>query len=331
MPEISVVLPVFNAERTIKRALQSILEQSLKDIEVIVVNDGSTDGTSNVLRSVNDSRVQCLQTPHQGVAMAMNDGVSIAQAPLIARMDSDDVSHPDRLKHQMSFLNQHDVDVVGCQVRIVDQAGATVESMARYQNWINEETLTEQEITAYRFVELPIVNPTILARRAYFELKCLDSKLPEDYDLMLRAAEKGFRFGKVPKVLFDWIDSHDRLTRNDNRYSIDAFMNCRRHHLLGGPLREQRQVKFWGVGKTGKPWIRWLQEQGVDIEQAIEVSPRKIGQTVHGVVVEPPDALSNFDGTVIVIAVGASGARPLIRQHLLQHGYRPGIEAWFVA
>ena len=331
MPEISVVLPVYNAQASIERAVRSMLEQTLWDIEIIVIDDGSTDQTAAIVNSIQDSRIRYFKKPHRGVALTMNDGVAVARSPLIARMDADDFSHRSRLESQRKYLETHDVDAVGCQVRIIDTDGSTVESMSRYQTWINNETLCGEDILALRFVELPVVNPTILARRQYFELECRDSSFPEDYDLMLRAAAAGFRFGKVPQKLFDWIDSRGRLTRSDQRYSVDAFMNCRRHHLLDGPLQHVRRVKLWGVGQTGKPWMRWLQDHNIEIEQAIEVSPRKIGQTVHGVLVEHPVQLGDHDGIPIIVAVGASGARALIKEHLSQRGYRTGVEAWFVA
>jgi hypothetical protein len=203
--------------------------------------------------------------------------------------------------------------------------------MRRYERWINVETLKSEQIAALRFVELPLVNPTILARRCYFELGCRDCDLPEDYDLMLRASAAGMRFGKVPEVLFDWSDGPGRLTRTDPRYSAEAFMRCRRMHLLAGPLHGVGAVDLWGVGKTGKPWLRWLQAEGIAVRRAYEVSVRKVGVRIHGVPVAHPDEMPTADGTPLVIAVGAEGARELILPHIASRGYAAGRDAWFVA
>lgn len=331
MPEVSVVLPAYNAEHTIERAARSILDQTLRDLELIVVNDGSTDDTSAIVRSLNDSRVRLIETSHQGVAEAANVGTKNATAPIIARMDADDYSHPQRLERQLAMLIEQGLDAVGCQVRIADQAGNDVESMHRYERWINVETITNQQISALRFVELPIVNPTILARREYFELGCQNNAFPEDYDLMLRAAAAGMRFGKVAEVLFDWIDRPTRLTRTDSRFTTDAFMQCRRHQLLNGPLADVRQVDLCGVGQTGKPWLRWLQSHRIDVRQAFDVNPRKIGKSIHGVHVRSPEDMPTADGTPLVIAVGAAGARQLIASDVTESGYVIGEDAWFVA
>jgi glycosyltransferase involved in cell wall biosynthesis len=331
MPDVSVVLPVFNAEQTIERAVRSILDQTLTDLELIVVDDGSTDDTALIVDHISDPRLQLIQAEHRGVAAAANTGNAVALSPLIARMDADDISHPRRLEKQHDLLLGQNFDLVGCQVRILDPSGQETETMRRYARWINEETIEPDQIVGLRFVELPLVNPTILARRSYFELQFRDDAFPEDYDLMLRAAAQGLRFGKVREVLFDWIDRPDRLTRRDARYSVDAFACCRQTHLLAGPLRNIAEVDLWGVGQTGKPWLRWLQSQGFTVRQGYDVNQRKIRTQIHGVRIAHPDSLSVADGTPLIIAVGAANAREVILPQIHSCGYVPGQDAWFVA
>jgi len=246
-------------------------------------------------------------------------------------MDADDFSYPNRLEQQLRLLKQQELDAVGCQVRIVDEVGQPAVSMHRYERWINDETMTGERIAALRFVELPLVNPTILARRRYFELGFHDDDLPEDYDLMLRAAAADMRFGKVGDVLFDWSDHPNRLTRADSRYSTSAFMRCRRMHMLAGPLRKVERVDLWGVGQTGKPWLRWLQSQNISVRRGYDVNERKVNQTIHGVPILHPSDMPTADGTPLLIAVGAAEARPLILPHVESRGYVSGVDAWFVA
>lgn len=311
-----------------------MLDQTLLNIELIVIDDGSTDETSEVAQRLcqEDSRVRLLSREHRGVCAAANAGTEVAASSVIARMDADDFSHPRRLEEQLRLLREGVLDVVGCQVRIIDEAGLPVGSLARYERWINEETLEPEAIAALRFVEFPLVNPTILARREYFELGFRDQPdLPEDYDLMLRAAAGGMRFGKVPEVLFDWHDHSDRVTRTDDRYSAEAFMNCRRQHLLAGPLKGVSTVDLWGLGQTGKPWLRWLQSEGMTVRNGYDIDERKIGGTIHGVPVSHPDQMANPDGTPLLIAVGSENARQIIQPQLLSRGYSPGHDTWFVA
>lgn len=331
MPEITVLLPAFNAEGTIAAAVQSLLNQTHSSFGVIVVDDGSTDRTANVVAEFQDSRLRLVRSQHVGVSAATNLAASLTDSQLLARMDADDTAEPERLVLQHQMLEQQNLDVVGSQVRIVSSNGHPTTTLRRYERWINHETLSSDQIHALRFVEFPLVNPTLLARRAYFDLKFSDSDFPEDYDLMLRAAAQGFRFGKVPAVLLNWTDSATRLTRTDRRYSDVAFMRCRRFHLLAGPLANVKRIDVWGAGSTGKPWVRWLQAQGCEVRRLIEVNSRKIGQRIHGVPVIAADDLCHYDGIPLLIAVGADGARNLIWQHIIGRGYQPGENAWFTA
>ncbi len=331
MLKVSVVLPVFNASRSIARAVRSILNQSLREIELIVVDDGSTDETVARLRAIDDARLQIVEHAHRGVAAATNAAVERARAPILARMDADDYAHPERLARQYKLLHEQNLDVVGCQVRIVDESGEHVGGMQRYARWINEETADAEAIVALRFAEFPLVNPTILARRSYFELGNREGDFPEDYDLMLRAANRGMTFGKVGDVLFDWTDRPGRLTRTDARYTPAAFDRCRRTHLLGGPLAGVRVVDLWGVGQTGKPWLRWLQASDIAVRRSYDVNRRKIGKSIHHVPVLDPATMPEADGTPLVIAVGADGARKSISAQVLARGHVLGVDTWFVA
>ena len=328
-PLISVVLPVRNAAKTIERAVRSILQSSFKQIELIVIDDGSTDGSPEIINSIIDPRLHLFQQGQEGICAAANRGTTEAHAPIIARMDADDFSHPSRLKLEFEHLHKNNLDIVGCQVKIVDLQGQAINSMQRYEKWTN--SLTEpNQIAAMRFVELPIINPTLMAKREVFELGYRHGDWPEDYDLCLRSLEKNLKAAKVKKVLLDWIDSSNRLTRKDARYSPKAFDRCRRTHLIEGPLKYIKEVVLWGAGKTGKLWLRWLQEKEFLVKQIIEVSPKKIGTKIHGVPVISSTELPNPEGHPMIIAVGADGARQLIEAELIKKGYTPGINAWFV-
>ncbi|HAV61497.1 MAG TPA: glycosyl transferase family 2, partial [Verrucomicrobiales bacterium] len=220
--------------------------------------------------------------------------------------------------------------IVGGRVRIVDAAGAPVASWQRYERWINEH-LDAVSIRALRFVESPLVNPSTMASRAVYEAGFREGDFPEDYDFWLRAFAAGHQAVKVPEVVLDWTDGETRLTRTHPRYSAEAFDRCRREHLLACPLRGVKQVDLWGAGQTGKPWLRWLQETGFEVRRLVDVAPAKIGELIHGVKVIEPGALPPPDGTPMIVAVGAEGARELITAHLEPLGYRIGKEVWFVA
>lgn len=331
MPKLSVILPVYNAVNTIDRAIDSILAQTFTDFELIVVDDGSTDGTLENVGTYTDVRLSVFSKEHTGVVGTANVAIEKSSSELVARMDADDFAHPTKLEKQVDYLQDFDLDVVGCQIRIHDRHGQCPLSMQRYEDWINRDTLSESQISLLRFVEFPLVNPTVLAKRSYFEIGFEDNDLPEDYDLFLKAVSLGMRAGKVPEKLFDWSDHSNRLTRTDDRYSPTAFDLCRKKHLRLGPLNDIKSIDLWGAGKTGKQWMRWLIDEGVNVRHLFDVNERKIGQVVHGTEVLSYDAIQLDAEIPLLIAVGTSGARQKIQRFLKQKSVCLESNAWFVA
>jgi len=123
---VSVVMPVYNGEKWLAYAIDSILHQSLADFELIAVDDGSTDGSRKLLDDAarRDSRIRTADQPHLGVAAALNRGIALARSQVIARMDADDLSHPDRLQKQLAFLDKHPrVAALGSWARVIDERG----------------------------------------------------------------------------------------------------------------------------------------------------------------------------------------------------------------
>ena len=106
-------------------------------------------------------------------------------------------------------------------------------------------------------------------------------------------------------------------------------------HLLAGPLRDVNCVDLWGVGQTGKPWLRWLQARNITVRRGYDIDERKVNEIVHGVCIAHPSEMPRADGRPLVIAVGAEDARKLILPQILSRGvagrYVVGGDAWFVA
>jgi glycosyltransferase involved in cell wall biosynthesis len=123
-PRVTVLIPVWNNAATLRRAIDSILAQTMADLELIVLDDGSTDETPSVVRSIQDPRLRYLALPHRGISASLNRGLDEARAPLVAVQDADDWSLPTRLERQLAaFDAEPAVAVVGCLMREVDERG----------------------------------------------------------------------------------------------------------------------------------------------------------------------------------------------------------------
>ena len=127
MPKISVVMPAYNAEKYIGEAIESILNQTFKDFEFIIINDGSVDHTKEIIREYNDPRIVLLENDkNRGIVLSLNKGLDAATGKYIARMDADDIATKDRLEKQLEFLQVKSYDMVGCNAIKIDENGKEI-------------------------------------------------------------------------------------------------------------------------------------------------------------------------------------------------------------
>lgn len=334
MPLVSVLLPTRDAAATLRAAAVSILRGSLRDLELVVVDDGSTDATPALLDRLagRDRRVRVLRGPGEGIAAALTRGLAASDALLVARMDADDVAWPRRLELQVAALAAEPaLAAAGARVRLFPRARVQG-GMRRYVAWLNG--LTSPALVARDlFVEAPLVHPAALLRRGPLEQVggWRDGPFPEDYDLWLRLAGAGHALTNLPATLLDWRESAGRLTRTDARYGLDRHMALKCAALRAGPLRGQAEVALWGAGETGRAFADALAAEGIAVTTFVEVDRKKVGRTIRGAPVISYEAVERVRGRPLLVAVGAPGARDLIRAELAKRGFEEGREFRCVA
>jgi glycosyltransferase involved in cell wall biosynthesis len=333
---VSVLLPVRNGGRWLEAGLASLARQSLPTFEVIAVDDGSDDDSGTLLDdwAARDSRFSVVHQSAEGLVVALNRGLEQCRAPLVARMDADDISHPRRLELQATrFSSRPEVGVVSCLVRHFPSRNVAG-GFRLYEKWLNS-LLTHDEIKRERFIESPVAHPSVMVRREVLTKigGWRDPGWAEDYDLWLRCFEAGVVFDKVDHPLFFWREHGERLTRTDTRYSVPSFLRCKAHYLARGPLASFSKVILWGAGQTGRRLSKFLMEEGVEIAAVVDIDPRKIGAALRGIgVISPDDLSAQLDHeTVVLAAVASRGARDLIRARLIELGLDEGTTFWCVA
>lgn len=200
MPEISVLLPVYNAAHFIEKAIISILTQTMKNFEFIIINDGSTDSSGEILQKFahKDIRIRLVQRPNKGLIATLNEGIALARSPLIARMDADDIALPHRLERQCTYLKSHPETVaVGSYVQFMDRCGHTYRT----------KYLPAGEGLRKAFLwGCPIMHPTVMMRtEAVREAGGYSPEFPsaEDYALWLRLLSLG-GIDNIPEVLLSY-------------------------------------------------------------------------------------------------------------------------------
>lgn len=336
---ISVIMPVHNAGSYLEDAVASILNQKKVTLELILVDDHSTDfAIKNLAKELTqDRRFKLVLSEKRGVVAAMKAGSAYAQGMYIARMDADDISLSNRLSEQLNYLQHHpEIGIAGAQVKIISTS-VIAEGFILYEKWLNSVCLPE-EIECELFIESPIPNPTAFFRRDIYEkLNGYDDPVwAEDYDLWLRAHAMGIKMGKPEGVLLHWREHGDRLTHRDKRYHNKLFMQAKAHYLARSHYLRKRKAIIWGAGPTGLYLHDVLVENNVVVEAFLDVDPRLIGSLKRGVPVlhfsELNNHLTGQDNAALIIgAVGARGARDKIRKALLDMGKEEGADFLFVA
>lgn len=338
MPVVSVLMPCYNAAETISSTLESLAQQTLRDFELIAVDDGSTDETPAILRNfaAGDTRFHLVSQEHGGIAKALNLGLDECQAEYIARMDADDLAYPERLAKQVSFLDAHpDIALVSCQVK-----GFPAENVRQgfeiYLDWQNS-LLTDEDIRREIFIESPFAHPSVAIRRDWLGKVggYQEYGWPEDYDLWLRLYLAGAHFAKLPEVLLEWREHEPRLTRQDSRYSLENFLRVKAHYLVQGPLSDRESVLIWGAGMMGRRLSKHLRRAGAPLSAFVDVDPDKIGRTRWDLPIisheELPGWWGNSANPVVLASVGSRGARQLIREQLTRYGLQEAVDWWCVA
>lgn len=320
-PAISVLMPVRDAQGTVAAAIESVLAQTWTNWELVIVDDGSQDGTAAILGQFaqNDARVVLIHTTPKGIAEALQRGCEACRGEFIARMDADDVMDARRLELQRAFLAANrDVGFVSCRVRF----GGTEAGYAAHVDWINS-LVNHDEMSLRRFVEAPVAHPSVMFRRELIQKHggYRDGDFPEDYELWLRWLEAGVRFGKIDEELLTWNDPPQRLSRRDARYSVEAFyqMKCRYLRRWLEKHAAGRELWLWGAGRITRRRFDALPVHGfIDVDEA------KRGQHRDGRIVRLADDLPERETSFILAGVGARGAREAIHAHLTQRGWAEG-------
>jgi glycosyltransferase involved in cell wall biosynthesis len=241
-PRISVLLPVYNSEKYVGEAIASILAQTFADFELIIINDGSTDNTAAVVRKYADPRLRFIDNPqNQGLIAVLNQGLDLCTGEYIARMDSDDISLPERLAQQLAFMEAHPaVGVLGTQIEGFPQP----KSMRQ-----------PEKVGAVDLLERCCVwHPTVILRRDIFIRYQLryDPRFvaTEDYELWSRAV-RVTQIANLPVVLlrYRWHEAQICATQRQTQRKNDALVKQNILTFLTHDPARQKQLKQLASGK----------------------------------------------------------------------------------
>jgi glycosyltransferase involved in cell wall biosynthesis len=261
---ISVVIPAYNRESTIRRAVISVLDQTYSDLEVLVVDDGSTDGTEEVLRQISDPRLRYIKADeNRGACAARNIGIVAAQGEWVAFQDSDDSWHADKLEKQMETLQVHKADIVFCGMRLIrgdGTNGPTVPAPSLPQRFYSYEALLRESIASTQ---------VIMGRRDCFLAEPFDEQMPrmQDWDFILRLSQK-YSVYYLNEVLADVYLQSDSLTMRPEKglFAYKRIYEKNRDAIEQSPGIKARHIALEG-------YLRLLNGENPAIFYAKNLSP----------------------------------------------------------
>lgn len=258
MPRVSVVIPTFNRKAFLKEAIESVLSQTYRDLEVIVVDDGSEDGTAELVTALADKRIRYVWQPNRGPAAARNHGASMAQGELLAFLDSDDLWTPRKLEKQVSFFQDHPEARICYTDEIWIRRGVRVnpkKKHQKYSGWIYPYCLP-----------LCIISPSsvMFKRELWEESGGFDENFPfcEDYELWLRISSVEPIYLIPQKLIVKRGGHHDQLSRQWGMdvWRVKALMKVLSQRelppewkaLTVKELLKKAQIAINGFRKRGK-------------------------------------------------------------------------------
>ncbi len=310
--------------------------QSTQDFTLCVVVDHCDDNSIEIVHhlcaNLPANRLQVLPNAGSGLVDALNTGLSHIASPLVARMDADDIMHPDRLAQQSVYMRQNsDVDVLASCVRLFPSE-AIQQGFAHFIDWQNT-LLTHQQISEQLYVEAPVTHPSVMFKKQTI----IDvggyknGDFPEDYELWLRLHAAGACFAKLSSMLTDWRESPTRLSRTAANCRREAFDALRAAYLYRDPrIQDERELIIWGAGRPTRKRVSHLLKHGITISKWIDIDPNKIGNTVQGLPVISPDYLHSIsmqtNKPFVLVYVSKRGAREEISAWLNSAGYVMGTD-----
>ncbi|MGH7156947.1 MAG: glycosyltransferase [Candidatus Saccharimonadales bacterium] len=241
IPRVSVLMPVYNAEKYIAQAIESILGQSFDDFEFIIVNDGSTDKSLGLISKYakRDPRIRIVSQENSGVGASLIEAVALANGEYIARMDADDVSLPNRLARECQYLDSHPKCAVVASV--VQPIGANGEFLEFWPP--DKETVSYKDIRDRLPIENCLAHPSVMVRSQVLKkFNYIESQVPsEDYDLWLRLIAADYQIHKIDEPLFLYRMHSNSITQSYNQqFSVNRKMLRVKYKFLLGQLKRRR-------------------------------------------------------------------------------------------
>lgn len=317
-PLVSILIPFKNTANYLEDCLESLLKQTFKSWELIIVDDGSTDDSRIIVQKYTDkdSRIQLFNNQGKGIIEALRTAYSHAKGTFITRMDSDDIMMENKLMElHKSLQTQGRGHLALGKVRYFSEAGIG-DGYKRYEDWLNSLTTKGNNFDEI-YKECVIPSPCWMVYKTDFD-KCngfTPNTYPEDYDLAFRFFKYGLKCIPTNEVLHLWRDYPLRTSRIDVNYAENSFIDLKVNYFLELSYQKERKLIVWGAGTKGKKIAQLLINKKISFDWICD-NPKKIDKLIYNQTLKPIDYLNSIKNSQCIISVANQEAQLGIKQFL---------------
>lgn len=333
-PLVSIIMAVKDTAIYLEECLDSILNQTYKNWELLAVNDHSTDATPQILSkySKKDDRIIYLESNRPKLIPTLQIGYAHAKGTLINRMDSDDKMPVDKLEVLVNAWNKYGKGTViaGGTEHFVDE-GKVGDGFLKYEQWLNEVARTS---THYQQIYKECVIPShcwLMHKEDFDAIDAFNPIIyPEDYDLCFRMYRKGLNIVGIDHVLHYWRDRSNRISRTWEEYKDNRYYELKLRFFYELDRDFSRPLVLWGGGRNGKDMAKLLQKRNDQFHWVCD-NPKKIGHNIYGVILENDTVVPALTNPQILIVVASPEGKIEIKKRLESYGKKPVKDYWFFA
>ena len=316
-PLISILIPFKNTEGFIADCLDSVLNQTYENWEMVIVDDGSTDNSYNIVSAYaeEDQRIRLLKNSGNGIIEALRLAFEKSSGNYITRMDSDDVMPENKLDVLLNNLLNHGKNHVATGLVAYFSEHGISDGYKKYEDWLNLLTKTGSNYSEI-YKECVIASPCWMLHRE--DLLAIDAfqpnRYPEDYDLTFRFYKAGYKIIPSNEILHFWRDYQTRTSRTHSNYDENTFLDIKLHYFLELDFDASRPLVVWGAGLKGKTIAKNLVEKGIPFEWICD-NPKKIGKAIYEQKLKPFTDLEKINHPQSIVTVANPQAQIEIKTY----------------
>ena len=328
---VSILMPAKNAGKFLEECLQSIINQSYTQWELLAVDDHSTDNTfKNLVNfSKKDSRIKVFKNKGIGIIPALRTAYENASGEMVTRMDADDIMSKEKLDVLVHFLEKNGRgNVITGKVQYFSDESLS-EGYIKYQNWLNslsEKNTHWKEI----YKECVIASPCWMVFKEDLD-KCeafKPNRYPEDYDLVFRFYSNKLKVIASDQILHLWRDHSLRTSRNHAHYAAQSFYELKLHYFLKLEYDIERPIVLWGAGTKGKRMAKLLQKNNIPFTW-VSNNPKKHGKEIYEQLMYDFKEIVTKNNPQIIVTVALRNAKSEINKFLVSQDLKQAVDYWF--